>query len=214
RRTVHVEFPADFVSSQLSGKKGVYEVEVVQVKEKMLPELTDELAKNYGAENLEKLRAGVLRDLQNELEFKQRRNLRNQLVRSLLDRVHFELPESMVLGETRNVVYDIVRENQERGVSKEVIDQQKDEIYSVASNSAKERVKANFILAQIAEKENIKVTDQELSQRILFLAQQNQIKPEKLVKQLRERNGLAQIHEQILVTKVLDFLQLHSHTEG
>jgi trigger factor len=84
----------------------------------------------------------------------------------------------------------------------------------VASNSAKDRVKATLILGEIAEKEGIKVTEQELTQRILFLAQQNHIKPEKLVKQLKERNGLGQLHEQILTSKVLDFLQTHARIEG
>lgn len=213
RRTVNVDFPADFVSAQLAGKKGVYEVEILQVKEKVLPEVNEEFAKKYGAEGVDKLREGIRRDLQNELEFKQRRDMRNQIVRSLLDSVQFDLPESVVLGETKNVIYDIVRENQERGISKDVIDQQKDEIYNVASNSAKDRVKANFILTQIAEKENIKVTDEELTQRILYLAHQNQIRPEKLVKQLKERNGIGALHEQILVSKVLDFLQEQAQVE-
>jgi trigger factor len=212
-RTVNVDFPADFVAPQLSGKKGIYEVDVVQVKEKLLPDLTDEFAKSYGAENLEKLREGVRRDLQNELEYKQRRALRNQLVRSLLDRVQFELPESIVDNETRGVIHDIVRENQERGVTKEAIDRQKDEIYTVASNSAKDRLRAAFILNSIAEKEGIKVTQEEMSQRIVQIAEQNHIKPEKLVKQLQERNGLAEIHEQILTSKVLDFLQLNAKVE-
>jgi trigger factor len=212
-RTVTVDFPADFVAPQLVGKKGVYEVDVVQVKEKVLPEVTEEFAKSYGAESVEKLREGVRRDLQNELEFKQRRDLRNQLVRSLLERVQVDLPESVVLNETRSVVYDIVRENKERGVSKEAIDQQKDEIYNVAASSAKDRVKATLIFGAIAEKENIRVNDQEMTQRILVLAEQNHIKPEKLIKQLQERNGIAQIHEQILTSKVLDFLQLNAHVQ-
>ena len=71
KRTVNVDFPADFVTPQLAGKKGIYEVEVVEVKEKVLPPLDEELAKAYGAENLEKLQAGVRRDLENELKFKQ-----------------------------------------------------------------------------------------------------------------------------------------------
>ena len=120
----------------------------------------------------------------------------------------------MVLGETKNVVYDIVRENQQRGLSKEVIDQQKDEIYNAASSSAKDRVKATYLLSKIAEQEGIKVTEQELTERVVYLAQQNHIKPEKFVKQLRERNGVAQLHEQILMSKVLDFLQLHAKVEG
>src|SRR5207253_9473312 len=124
----------------------------------------------YGAESIEKLREGVREDLANELKFKQKREVRNQLVRGLLDRVNFELPESMVQHETRTVVYDIVRENQQRGVSKEKIDEQKDEIYGVAHSSAKERVKASFLFDRIAQQEKIQVTEQEITQRILFIA--------------------------------------------
>ena len=213
-RTVNIEFPADFVAGPLSGKRGVYEVDVVQVKEKVLPEVSETFAKSFGAESVDKLREGVRRDLQNELDYKQRRSLRNQLVRSLLDRVQFDLPESVVLGETKNVIYDIVKENQDRGISKELIDQQKNEIYSVASNSAKDRVKANFILNKIAEQEGIKVTDQELTQHVLYLAHQNNIRPEKFVKQLKERNGIAPLHEQIMAAKVLDFLQERAQIEN
>ncbi len=71
RRTVNVDFPADFVTKELAGKKGVFEIEVVEVKEKILPPVDDALAKLYGAENLEKLRAGVRRDLENELNYSQ-----------------------------------------------------------------------------------------------------------------------------------------------
>lgn len=212
-RTVTVDFPADFVAAQLAGLKGVYEVEIVQVKERVLPELNEELAKHYGAESVEKLREGVRGDLENELKYKQSKGVRNQLVRTLLERVNFELPESVVLNETRNVIYDIVRENQQRGVPKEAIDQQKEEIYSVASNSAKDRLKVAFLLSRIAEKEGIKVEEKEIMQRILRLSEQHQIRPEKLIKQLRDRDGIAEIHEQILSSKVLDFLELHAQVE-
>src|SRR5437667_659938 len=156
KRTVTVDFPADFVTPQLAGKRGVYEVEVVEVKEKTLPALDDAFAKSYGAENLEKLREGVRRDLENELDYSQNKNVRNQLVRSLLDRVNFELPETSVAQETRNVVYDIVQENAKRGVPRQTIEEQKEQIYSAATHGAKERVKVAVRLQKIAEKEAIK----------------------------------------------------------
>lgn len=213
KRTVNVDYPADFVAPQLSGKKGVYEVEVVQVKERILPELNDEFAKSFGAESLEKLRAGVQTDLQNELNYKRKRETRNQLVGALLERVKCELPESVVMAETRNVIYNLVRENQERGVTKETIDKQKDEIYSVANSSAKDRVKVSFILNRIARKEGVKVNQEEIAERLMVLAQQYNMKPEKLAKEIRERDGFAEIHEQILTSKVLDFLELNAKVE-
>jgi len=213
KRTVTVDFPADFVAKQLAGKKGVYEVEIVQVKEKTLPDLDDAFAKSFGAENAEKLRAGVVNDLQNELAYKIKRGVRDQLMKELLRRVTCELPQSVVINETRNVVYDIVRENQQRGATNEMIDQQKDQIFSYASSSAKERVKAAFVLGRIAEKEAITAETNEVTQRVLLLAEQYQIKPEKMIKQLQERNGIAEIREQIISTKVLDLLEQHAKVE-
>jgi len=213
KRTVTVDFPSQSVAPQLSGKQGVYEVEIVQVKEKVLPEANDEFARSYGAEDLAKLRAGVEADLQSELNQKIKRSVRDQLVRELLNRVKCELPESIVLSETRSAVYDIVRENQQRGVAKATIEQQKDQIFSVANTSAKDRIKAAFILGRIAEKEGIKAEQKEITQRIVWLAQQYNISPEKMVKQLQERNGLAEIEEQIISAKVFDYLELQARVE-
>ncbi len=161
KRTVNVDFPADFVTPQLQGKKGVYEVELVEVKEKVLPPVDDELAKKFGAENLEKLKEGVRKDLENELKYSQSKAVRAQTVRALLGRVNFELPESAVASETRNVVYDLVRQNTQRGIARELIEQQKDEIYSAAAVNAKERVKLAFLVQRIAEQEKITVTQED-----------------------------------------------------
>jgi len=213
KKTVTVEFPADFVTPELAGKKAIYDVEVTEVKEKVLPVLDDAFAKTYGAEDLEKLRAGVRRDLENELNLKQNRNIRNQLVRSLLNRVAFELPESAVAQETRNVVYDIVQENAKRGVSRDTIEKQKEQIYSAANQGAKERVKVAFLLQKIAEKEDIKVSQQEIAQRINQLAATYQIPADKFLKDLQKRNGLIEIYDQIMNEKVLDLLQQQAKVE-
>lgn len=213
KRTVNVDFPADFVTPQLQGKQGVYEVEVVEVKEKYLPELNEEFAKSFGAENLEKLREGIRTDLANELKYKQERSVRGQIVEGLLARVQCELPESVVVQETRNVVYNIVSENQKRGISKETIDQQKNEIFNSASATAKDRVKASFLFQKIAEKESIKVEQNEVLQRIQQLAANYQMPPEKFVKELQKRNGIPEIYEQLQTEKVIDFLVQNAKIE-
>jgi trigger factor len=197
----------------LGGKRATYEVEVAEVKQKILPALDDAFAKGYGAENLEGLQAGVRKDLDNELSFKQRNGVRNQLVRSLLNRVTFELPESAVARETRNVVYDIVRENANRGISRQTIEQQKDQIYSAAAQGAKERVKVAFLLQKIAEKEDIKVAQEEIAQRINTLAARYQIPPQKFLQDLQKRNGLIEIYDQIMNEKVVDMLEQNAKIE-
>ena len=207
KRTVNVDFPADFVTPQLQGKKGVYAVELVEVKEKVLPPLDDELAKKFGAENVEKLKAGVRTDLENELKYTQSRAVRNQIVRALMGRVNFDLPETAVAAETRNVVYDIVRQNTQRGLGREVIEQQKDEIYSAAAGNAKDRVKLAFLVGRIAEEEKITVTQEDAVKKAQQLAMMYQLPLEQFLKDLQKRNGVNELYDQVLHEKVLDLME-------
>jgi trigger factor len=207
KRTVNVDFPADFVTKELQGKKGVYEVELVEVKEKSLPALDDELAKKFGAEDLEKLKAGVRADLENELKYSRSKALRGQLVRELLGRVNFDLPESAVASETRNVVYDLVRQNTQRGIARELIEQQKDEIYAAAAGNAKERVKLAFLVGRIAEQEKIQASQEDVLKRAQQLAAMYQMPFEQFLKDLQKRNGVSELYEQVLHEKVLELLE-------
>lgn len=213
QRTVTVTFPPDFVTAALAGKQGQFAVEIAEVKERRLPELDQAFAESYGAETFEKLREGVREDLTNELTTKKSRETRNQIIKALLDAVKFELPEGVVAAETRNVVYQIVQENQNRGIGKEVIEQQKDQIYSAANAGAQERVKASFIFRKIAEQEGIKVEQKDLNLRVHLMAQQYQVPVEKFVKDLEKRGGVSEIYDQLMNEKVVKFLEENAKLE-
>lgn len=213
KRTINVDFPHDFVAPQLSGRKGVYEVEIVGVKEKVLPAVDEAFARAYNAESLEKLREGVKADLQRELDMKINRSIRNQLVEALANQVKCELPESLVQDQTKAVIYDLVLENQQRGVTKEQIDQQKDQIYSYAEQNAKEKLKVAFLLGRVADLEKITVPKEELVREVQTIAEQRGEKVDRLIKDLQKNGGLNQIHERLLLGKVVDFLQQHASIE-
>jgi len=207
KRTVNVDFPVDFVTKELQGKKGVYEVELVEVKEKSLPAINDELAKKFGAENLEALKVGVRADLENELKYSRSKNLRGQVVKELLGKVTFDLPESAVANETRNVVYDLVRQNTQRGVNRDIIEKQKDEIYAAAAGSAKERVKLAFLVGKIASQEKIEASQEDVIKRAQQLAMMYQMPFDQFLKDLQKRNGVNELYEQVLHEKVLELLE-------
>jgi trigger factor len=213
KRRVGVEFPTDFVTPQLAGKKADYDVDIVEVKEKKLPELNDTFATQYGADSLDKLREGVRQDLQNERNLQQKRSIRSQLMKALLDRVDFEIPESTLQAETRNAVYELVNENQRRGVTKEIIESQKEGIYNAAKSIAKERSKVGFLFHRIAGKEGIRAEESEFNARIAVLAQANQMTPQKLVQEMEKRGTLAEVYQQIIHEKVLNFLHEHARLE-
>ncbi len=207
KRTVNVDFPADFVTRELQGKKGVYEVELVEVKEKALPPLDEEFAKKYGAESLEKLTVGVRTDLENELKHSKTKAIRNQIVTALMGKLNFDLPETAVANETRNVVYDLVRQNTQRGVARELIETQKDEIYTAAAANAKERVKLAFIVGKIATAEKIEVSQEEAVRRAQQLAMMYQMPFDQFLKDLQKRNGVNELYEQVQHEKVMELLE-------
>jgi len=207
KKTVTVTIPDDFIYEELIGKEAKYEIEIVQVKEKFLPELDDAFAKGFGAESMDKLREGVENDLKNELEYSLKKSIRNQCVDKLLSAVNCDLPETIVNEATRAAVHNIVQQNHQRGVGKDIIEENKDRIYANAKADAEVRVRANYILSRIAEKEGIKVTDQELSRQIAAIAAQQKIKPQKLAQQLKDNGTLYQVQEEIMNGKVIDLLE-------
>jgi trigger factor len=214
KRTVTVDFAADFMLPALAGKKGVYEVEVVEVKEKVLPELNQKFAESWGAKSLEALREGVRADLQNEWNQTQNRKIRQQLTEALLRGVQCELPDAVVTGETRNLVYSIVTENQQRGVPKAALDAEKDNIYASANNLARERVKAMFVFQKIAEKEGIRVDQTEILGRLQALALEHKMPAEKLYKELEKNHRVEEVlHRPILHDKVVNLLVQYAKIE-
>jgi trigger factor len=180
---------------------------MVEVKEKVLPPLDEELAKKFGAENLEKLKAGVRTDLENELKYSKSKAIRQQVVQSLLEKLNFDLPETAVANETRNVVYDLVRQNTQRGVARELIETQKDQIYAAAAGNAKERVRLAFIVSKIAEQEKISASQEDVIRRAQSLAMMYQMPFDAFIKDLQKRNGVNELYEQVLHEKVLELLE-------
>jgi trigger factor len=106
-----------------------------------------------------------------------------------------------------------VNENARRGVNRDAIEKEKESIYAAAANSAKERVKISFLVQKIAEKEDIKVSNEEIARRATTLAAMYQIPPEKFIKDLQKRNGLIELYDQLAHEKVMDLIQQHAQIE-
>lgn len=207
KKEITVEFPADFRVADLVGKKAVYSVELHEIKSQQVPEMTDELAKELGQESAEKLRETVRKTLEEQETQRIANTQTNDIVRKLLDSVNFELPESWVADETQDVIYQIVSENQNRGIAQNQLEEKKQEIFENASKTAKERVKLSFIVQNIAEKEAIKVEEQDMISEIGRIAQQSRTPMEQVAKRISDPQVYYSVRRQILSRKVLDFLR-------
>ena len=207
KRQVMVDFPADYAVKELAGKKATYFVDVVGIKAKKLPPIDDAFAAGFGQDlTLEKLKEAVRGDIQRERERGAENDAKNQIVEYLLSRTNIDVPPGMLAAETRHVIQDLVRENTARGVPREALVEKKDEIFQFASRNAADRLKMSFILGKIGAQEKIEVTSAEIDRRIAQLAARYSLQTPKLRKQLEERGGLDEIHEELLIAKVLEFL--------
>lgn len=206
-REFTIEVPADFPVEGMPGQKIDYTVKLKQIMEKILPELNDEFAGTVVAgKTLAELRVITREELERGSKMRQAGEQRRQIMNHLLSWVECELPVGMVRQETQRVLSDIVRENQSRGVTDEVLKESEKELVGQAAHTAREKLKGTFILLRVAEAEGIKVTREELMGRIASLAHRYGMGFDKMVKELEARNAMDQIQEEIITSKVLDFL--------
>lgn len=206
-RTFSLDLAADFPITALAGKKLDYTATLHGINTRSLPELDDELAaKIEPGTTAEGLRAKIRERLENISESQFQNAKRQGAIKQLLGKVNCELPAPVVEREMAGILREIVHENQVRGISEEEIRKHQDELVGAAQQSAKDRVRANFLLLRIAEKENLEVTEQDVTHRVLEMAARYEIPVNKLVKDLQRRDGFGPLREQILTGKALDLL--------
>jgi trigger factor len=213
-RNFDLTTPDDYPVAGLAKRVLDFRVTLKAIKSMQLPELTDEFAGQVAEGlNLEQLKMTLKEQLVIERERRLQTLKQNQVVNYLASHVECELPQSFVKDETRRIMSEIVQHNQMRGISEDVLRENQKDIITAASRNARDRLKANFILSRIAEKEGIEVKPQELRERVQVLADQYRVKYEKMKSDLEEKKAMGQVREEVLMGKVLDFLTSNANVE-
>ncbi|HEY5705944.1 MAG TPA: trigger factor [Terrimicrobiaceae bacterium] len=206
-RSFALDLPTDFSVFKLAGRKLAYAVSLHAINTKSLPELDDALAEKIEPGiTAEQLTQKVRERLEGFAEVQFHNAKRHAAVRYLLEKVDCELPAPAVEKEMAGILRDIVRENQVRGISDDEIRKHQGELIGAAQQSAKDRVRSNFLLLRVAEKEKLEVSEQDVSRRVLEMAARYEIPIAKLLKDLQRHDGLDSLREQILIGKALDLL--------
>jgi len=208
KKTVTITFAADFAAvPALAGKSADYAVDVQEIRERILPPLDAEFFKAHQAENIESLKAKITSSLKARKDQANRQAQRRQVSEAISAKVEFAVPESMVEGETQNVLRNFIEENMRRGVPQEQFEKDKKELFESAKKAAVGRVKTQLILARIAEQEKISVTEKDIDAFIYREAMMNNARPDKLVKDLsKDRERLRAVQQSIIFDKTLDLL--------
>jgi trigger factor len=214
-RDCAVSFPTEFGEEKLRGYKVTYKVTLHEIKERELPPLDDAFAAKLApGSTLEKIREQVRERLQANAEENFSRTVRADVVKQLLGLVTVDIPSTMVQQESASILKEIIRENQQRGVSEEEIRSHQEELLGAARQSAGDKVKLNFILGEVIGKEGISVSREELAWRITNMAERYQMTPQKLLKELQKHRAIAGIEEEIALGKALDTVVSHARVNG
>ncbi len=208
KKDVTVNFPAEFAGAPaLAGKTAVYAVEVLEIRERVLPEMNEEFFKANQADDLESLRTNTRNNLKARKEYENRQAQRRQVVEALSAKVEFPVPQSLIDSETQSVLRQFMEENMRRGVPAEQFEKDKNELHAGAQKAAAQRVKSQFLLSKIAEKEELKVTERDIDAYLYRASVMEGAKPEKLVKELsKDRERLRAVQQSIIFDKALDLL--------
>jgi len=209
-KEVEVKFPADFPQAPLRGQTGRYQVTLLELKERHVPELDEAFCQEHYKISLEDLKKRIREDLVASRENAARSEESKAVTNALLSAVKMDVPEPMLEEERRRLVARLIEENQRRGVPQEELLKHKDEILAAAGRSAEENVKLSFLLRKVAETEGLKVEETEILHEVTHLAAHSGQDVRLFAKRLQKSGALPSLADTLLRRKTVDFLLQHA----
>ncbi len=207
-RQFDVTYPADTSDKRLAGKTFVYTVKVQAIKQKSLPELNDDFAKELGEfTTLEQVRKQIRENMEAERKHAADREAKDKLVAELVKRNDFEVPESLIDRQIDLRLERGLRALAAQGMKME--DLKKMDLPRLRAgqrDQAVQDVKSSLLLERIAELEGIAASDDELNRELESLAAQSKQTSEAVRARLTQDGGLDRIRNRIRSEKTLDFL--------
>ncbi len=212
--TVDTTFPENHQRAELKGNKGQFKVTITEVKERILPELDDEFAKDVGQfQTLIELRADVHSRLEQMVKEKQETALAEQVIAKLNERNPIEVPPSLVEQQCRLMEAEF--QAQARRMGQRVTQEQAQALHDKIHGEAEKKVRAGLLMAAIAKKGDFKVTEEDIEKGIAELAQQTGKNVAKVKAEYRDPNKRQMLIGLILEDKILDLIESKSNvTDG
>lgn len=203
-KDVNVSFPEEYGAPNLAGKDAVFEVKVKEVRAPKAAEIDDELAKRYGAEDLDGLKEQLKERIAQEFNGASRTLIKRRLLDVLDGMVSFELPESLVTAEANSIAHQLWHEE---NPDVEGHDHPEIEPTDEHTKLAERRVRLGLLLAEIGRSEEVEIAEGEIGQAIMQQAQQYPGQEREFFEFVRNnREALEQIRAPLFEDKVVDLI--------
>jgi trigger factor len=207
QKTFTVHYPADHAVQDLAGRSVDYGVTIKAIKQRVVPGLDDEFAKDLGSfDSLAALRERVRHDLEHEAAHEADRAVRGELLAEMAKRVPFAVPDALIEQELDRRVEDFVRRLVEQQVDPRKAGIDWNDFRTAQRDAAVESVKAMVALDEIARREPVVVSDEDLAQEIGRFAERSGRTPEAVRAQIEKDNGLARLRGGLRREKTVDLL--------
>jgi trigger factor len=208
KKTVAEDFSEDFEIPPLAGKSVSFELEVHEVREKNAPDpASPDFLKAVNVETLDELKEKISKDLEQRKEYQNLNGKRNQITQNLLDSEDFPLPQKAVEDEANAIFKGMAQGGMEQGVERGEIESKKDELWKQAQTNGQARVKIGIVLGRIAEKEEVKVSNEDLAQAATREAMSRRVDPQAYIKELTaDRARMSRLQRDVLHDKTIDLI--------
>jgi trigger factor len=207
-KTVKVKYPDDFRVEAMAGKEMSFAVKVKDVRVKLLPPVDEAFAKKLGLETLLDLRVKVRDGLESRAKAWARQRLEEEIVKEVVERNPFELPEGLVQHRLERT---FVRMQQGQGTAEGEEDERAtvevpEDFAKVYRPMVEQQLKAGILLGKIAETNGTEVTEEDIKNRVTSIAEAQGQNADELMENLAGSDALSQMEDDIWLEKVHDFL--------
>lgn len=207
---VNVTFPEDYHADHLAGKEAIFEVKIHEIKEKELPVLDDEFAKDVSEfDTLEELKGDIQKKLEEQAQKRAEQDLQNEIIEDIVDSVNIDIPNPVIERQIDGMLRDFSHQLSYQGLNLDYYYQMtgtdENALRDQMREDAKSRVKTQLVLEKISQQEKIEATEEEVQEEVEKLAKQYKQEVEEFKSNLRPED-LNYFKDNIVVKKTINFL--------
>ena len=188
---VKVTFPEDYHAKNLAGKDAIFKVKIHEIKEKQLPELDDDFAKDVDedVDTLDELKDKTKKQLQEDKDNQAKAAIEDAAIEKAVANAEIQdIPQAMLDDDTNRQMQQYLAGMQQQGISPQMYFQitgtKEDDLKKQFANDAEQRVKTNLVLEAIVDDAKLEASDDEIKQEIADLAKQYGMKEDAVEKAL------------------------------
>jgi trigger factor len=210
-RTIDVTFPDDYGADHLAGRAAQFAISAKEVRERVLPELDDDLASDAaGFDTLDELKDDIRRRIASQEEQAIENEYREAVLDAAVENATVDVPEALVEARAQELWDQTARTLQQRGLSKEAYLQMsgrtEEQVVEEAKPDAEQALRREAVLAAVIEAEGIDPSDEELAEALEHTASHENTTGAKLLERVKKNGNVEALKEDVATTKALDLL--------